>query len=299
MTIYSQRDKRWSGKKLGSGPGTIGKYGCTLTCFSMVTNIAPDLANDRLVEVKAFQGELIVWSKVNLGLPVNPVSNPVVWSQKKVEELTAQGKFVLVHVDFDGIISTPNDMHWAVFLKDKLLDPWDGKEYPWSRYPIRKRYTVVEPIGIIADDMPVWVKGYFQERGIDLEQEGDARARLGEVFDESVKYQTTDKARLKAERDLAEARGDATKFEESLIQARKEIGKLEDEIRDIQAKVLSRDQRISELETAVTRLEGLIPATGTVIISSEEYASLKAKALQGVKFWGLVTEIIRRLLGRR
>ena len=149
------------------------------------------------------------------------------------------------------------------------------------------------------DCMPIWVKGYFQERGIDLEQEGDARARLGEVFDESVKYQTTDKARLKAERDLAEARGDATKFEESLIQARKEIGKLEDEIRDIQAKVLSRDQRISELETAVTRLEGLIPATGTVIISSEEYASLKAKALQGVKFWGLVAEIMKRLLGRR
>lgn len=37
VTYLSQLDKRWSGNKLGPGPLTIGRYGCTTTVLSMMS----------------------------------------------------------------------------------------------------------------------------------------------------------------------------------------------------------------------------------------------------------------------
>jgi len=42
ITAFSQKDKRWSGLKI-AGNLTIGKYGCFITCLSMLDGRTPDV----------------------------------------------------------------------------------------------------------------------------------------------------------------------------------------------------------------------------------------------------------------
>jgi len=147
-------------------------------------------------------------------------------------------------------------------------------------------------------DKMAWVKGYFTEKGINLENEGEARGKLGEVFDGAKKYIEAEKARDKALRDLAEARGDLAKMEENYMTARKENAGLQEEISDLRKQVIARDTQISGLEARVSALEAKVPAPGTVLLSSEEYAALKTKAFHSVSTKVLLNELFNRIFKR-
>ena len=146
----------------------------------------------------------------------------------------------------------------------------------------------------IEDDMPTWLNGLLQENGISSDS---AEGRIREIFDQAKRYETAQKERDKALRDLAEARGDSTKFEENYITAQKENKRLADEIDELKRSVASRDTQVTALEGRVLTLEGQLNPEKVLVITREEYARLTAKKqLDKFTKLELVVEIVKRLI---
>lgn len=129
MTYLSQRDPRWSDKKLGKSKLTIGRYGCTTTAICMGLSafgitLTPDVI---AADPKSYTSDgLILWQ--NLKLPQG-------WRLRaRIQErndnaiqasLKSSNEFVLLQVS-DGA-------HWVLALNKTLLkndyniaDPWFG-----------------------------------------------------------------------------------------------------------------------------------------------------------------------------
>jgi len=56
----SQKSRRWASKKLPGG-GTIGRYGCLLTCLSMSLGKTPDKLLSEMWD--CFNGNYVNWAK--------------------------------------------------------------------------------------------------------------------------------------------------------------------------------------------------------------------------------------------
>lgn len=145
-----------------------------------------------------------------------------------------------------------------------------------------------------------WLKQMFQARGIDLTQpEGTVRGRVQEIFDGSDKYQEAVKQKDKAIADLAEARGDATKWEENYRAAANKIDGLQKEIEDLSKKVTDRDSEITALTNRVGVLEAQLDPEKVIVLTREDYARLTAtKTLDKFKSGELLVEIFTRLFRR-
>lgn len=141
VPVFSQRDKRWSNKKLGFSNKTIGNYGCTITSLASLLSYVynekfyPDRVNDDLKSVGAFVGALVWWSKVEKAYPrlkwikraYNYNNKDVAWS------VYVKKTPVLVEVN-GAKIGAPR--HWVLFVgSQKMADPWVGKIESTSKYP--------------------------------------------------------------------------------------------------------------------------------------------------------------------
>lgn len=148
-----------------------------------------------------------------------------------------------------------------------------------------------------APELPTWFKGLLTENGIDpTNPEGKVR----EMFDQSKKYEQAQKERDRALRDLAEAKGDATKFEELHINAQKENKRLAEEIEDLRKSVGDRDAQITTLEGRVSALEKQLDPEKVIVLSREDYAVLTAKdQIKAASRWQLLRAIISKTFGRR
>lgn len=148
MTPLSQRDSHWGDITIGHSTSKISAYGCTLTCLSILANTTPDVINAFLTAVDGFQVDRILWPKLNetkLGLHFPDMGRQYVYNDVAVRDAIKAYSGCLVEVDFDGIISTPNDRHWVLYIGDqKLIDPWDGKIKPTSSYPLVKGYAIIQ-----------------------------------------------------------------------------------------------------------------------------------------------------------
>ncbi|MHA1400164.1 MAG: hypothetical protein ACTSQE_07430 [Candidatus Heimdallarchaeaceae archaeon] len=149
----SQRDPRWSKKRLGYGTGTISSYGCTLTCLASFSNLLPDELNSILkgssYRNSAFAGStknLINWTKLE------SLTNGLIkfhwrgrsYNNTKVKEAIKKYGACLVEVDFDGTPRT-NDRHWILLIGDKkAIDPWTGNKVPTNKYSIYTGYAIIE-----------------------------------------------------------------------------------------------------------------------------------------------------------
>ena len=140
MTLYSQRDNRWRNQKFGKN-GTIGSLGCTLTCISMLLDLAPDQVAKRLDEVKAFTGNFLIWTRLKAAYPQLQFIKRV----RTYDNADVKANIpCLVEVDFDG---TPrkDDRHWVLFVGNKrAYDPWLGKEISTSHYTPLLGYSIVK-----------------------------------------------------------------------------------------------------------------------------------------------------------
>lgn len=143
----SQRDSRWANTLLGdSNTSTIGGYGCTITCITVMynayagTNLTPADVNSRMKDEGAFQNDLVLWDKVGKALPGLKFE----WRGYNYEnDKVAANLPCLVQVDFDGRIATPNDKHWVLYIGNKrMVDPWTGHEIDTSKYPIATGYAI-------------------------------------------------------------------------------------------------------------------------------------------------------------
>jgi len=138
MTILSQRDKRWKSITLGTS-GTIGDFGCTITCLAMIIGSTPDVVNERLKAVNGYaQGNLVIWAKLEEAFPGIKIKR--VWSYDNADVLKNVPN-VLVEVDGKPI---GGYRHWVVYVGNKkAYDPWTGTEVPTSQYPTPVSYCVI------------------------------------------------------------------------------------------------------------------------------------------------------------
>lgn len=129
MIYLSQRDPRWSTWLLGKSKLTVGRFGCTTTCISMLSDffgsfIAPkDLAKDESLYT---YGGLIIWE--NLNIPnMQFVKRLRYRSDSEIQKsLNGLNTAVILEVDYGS--------HWIVAVRktwwklDYLcIDPWTGK----------------------------------------------------------------------------------------------------------------------------------------------------------------------------
>lgn len=129
LTLLSQRDKRWSEKKLGPSPLTVGRYGCTTTAICMGLGafgfkVTPDqIAKD----TKAYTKDgLVIWQ--NLKLPGGFRMRARLQGRNDaaiLASLRSPDEFVVLQVG--------NGSHWVLatgktlFGNDyRIADPWSG-----------------------------------------------------------------------------------------------------------------------------------------------------------------------------
>jgi len=187
MNILNQRDIRWKNKLINGTTSTIGNYGCTLTCLAMLADTTPDVVNSKLMAVNGFLKDLIIWTAINkTDLPVRftDMGRAYSYDNDKVKQAIEKNGGCLVEVDFDGVIATPNDRHWVLFIGNgKAYDPWTGTEISTTKYPILKGFCIIDKIGggIIESDMID-----EQKRILDFlngKTEGDVREAFGALQD--------------------------------------------------------------------------------------------------------------------
>lgn len=134
---YSQQDPRWKDIELGSGPDSIGYFGCALTSVAMLSSgwgftETPLTLNQKLKANGGFVHEAIVWAGItqiypalrNTGLTLS-TNPPAPISQ--INSSLASGQPVILEVDFSPAPGLQT--HWIVayapFGSDYLiLDPW-------------------------------------------------------------------------------------------------------------------------------------------------------------------------------
>jgi len=130
MKYLSQRDSRWSDKKLGESSLTVGRYGCTTTCISMLSDY-----------FTCFKSPLELASNVanytKEGL--------IIWSVLRFENMRfvlreyGRNDFNISHALKDPssavILQVDNGAHWVLAVRKSFLgndyiivDPWDGKK---------------------------------------------------------------------------------------------------------------------------------------------------------------------------
>lgn len=136
-TPLSQQDPRWKNKRLGQDTITIGKWGCLLTCMTMVANgfgadETPETLNDKLKGAGGFIGALVIPAAmprvvggvrfVNY-IPCENQPAPI----SEINATLAAGKPVIVEVDYSPAHGLQN--HWVVLYDRKgddylIHDPW-------------------------------------------------------------------------------------------------------------------------------------------------------------------------------
>lgn len=144
VKVYSQRDWRWAFVKFGFGGGRFKDYGCTVTALTSLLfvagyNLTPPQVAEKLRAVKAFQGDLLIWSRIQLAFPLVKFTwRGYGYDNAKVKENIEKGNPTLVEVILSG------HRHWVLFIGDqKMIDPWVGKVEPTSKYPLLG-YSLIE-----------------------------------------------------------------------------------------------------------------------------------------------------------
>lgn len=151
MTPLSQRDPRWKDKKLGFSNLTIGNYGCTITCLTMLLNHVEgknyqvDEVNDKLKTLGnyhqtnnpkgAFSGAYLVWANVQRVYPsLKFVKRVFNYNNVEVAWWVYVMKMpVMVEVNASSI-GAPR--HWVLFIGNRqACDPWTGTIVSTSKYP--------------------------------------------------------------------------------------------------------------------------------------------------------------------
>lgn len=250
MQILSQRDPRWANIKLGTSSETIGGYGCTITCISMIEGTTPDVTNEKLKAVGGYaNGNLVIWDKIKEAFPNSEVHR--VWNYNN-DDVLANVPNVLVEVDGAPI---GGYRHWVVFVGDhKLYDPWDGKEKATSTYPNPLSYCVVKPpkqqTNTISVDSATFENLVTKSTKYDemVSAGYDSAQKVKDIIEGYQSRITT------AERDRDSARSELAVAEEKKKQAEKMLA---DVTQECQTEVNSIKAQYDEIIKATPDLESL------------------------------------------
>lgn len=130
MLYLSQRDPQWASVRLGASNLTMGRYGCTTTCISMLSSYfgnyktPPSIAKNRTWYTP---DGLVIWANIKIANMIF-VGRVRQFDERLANEyLRDPNKAVMFEVN--------NGQHWVVAIKKKLIgsdyvavDPWDGRQ---------------------------------------------------------------------------------------------------------------------------------------------------------------------------
>lgn len=135
MIKLSQRDPKWSSKRLGETAFTVGKYGCTITGLSMLSDYYGKFHDPGyLAEHLNFTGSgLIIWASMGTELPFKLVKRLYKRDDKEIE-------FSIKNPETSVLLQVQGN-HWVVAIKRVPLtktyviaDPWTGAVTTTLRY---------------------------------------------------------------------------------------------------------------------------------------------------------------------
>src|SRR3990167_4289220 len=111
MNILNQRDSRWANITLGT-KGTIGEFGCVITCISMASDLLPPEVNNRFNANGVYaNGNLVTWTKIQGAIPWLQFEwRGYTYENDKVSSAIQKNGFCLVEVDGSRIGGTK---HWV------------------------------------------------------------------------------------------------------------------------------------------------------------------------------------------
>lgn len=134
MKLLSQRDPLWADKNIGASTIKVGRYGCTLTCLSMLSDYAGAwMRPDVIAGQKEWftKDGLVIWTK--LGIP-GLIFEKRLYGKNEAEideSLKDPKKAVILQVQ---------NYHWVVCVGKnwnksyRIADPWTGKRANMSKY---------------------------------------------------------------------------------------------------------------------------------------------------------------------
>lgn len=138
MKLLCQRDPKWSALKLGSSACTLGRYGCTTTAISMLSDYFGSYIDPGQLATKVLKytyDGLILWTSVD-AIPDMKFEKRV-YGQNDAEILKSlkdPAKAVILEVE---------GRHWVVALSKipfmnlyRISDPFFGNKGLSSRYKI-------------------------------------------------------------------------------------------------------------------------------------------------------------------
>lgn len=134
MKILSQRDPLWSGTNIGASKINVYRYGCTLTCLSMLSDYAGAwMRPDVIAGHKEWftKDGLVIWTALDIpGL---------IFEQRRYGRNEAEIDKSLNDPKKAVILQVQN-YHWVVCLGKnwngsyRIADPWTGQKANISKY---------------------------------------------------------------------------------------------------------------------------------------------------------------------
>jgi hypothetical protein len=245
MKHLSQKDSRWSRKKLGTCAGeTISRSGCVITSLAILADTTPDKVNELLIANQGYaDGCIVRWNVAAklLDLPYNSATN-------LVKEYPVIGE--THHFKSKGV-----PQHFFVVLEDgRILDPLDKtgsppKENPYEiasyRNVTRREDMFKDPTGEFGGvtlNAEKWYKSAKRYRDDLIKNQADL-ARATTISNDRLE---------RLEKDLEEI--EALQKKESSLKA--EIGLLE-RATDLMSRELDSFQNASALQLILKGLKKL------------------------------------------
>lgn len=128
MKLLSQRDPRWSAIKLGASQLTVGRYGCTTTCLSMLSDYFGGFLSPADIAPRASwytPDGLVNWEKLDF-------SNMKFSARYKLRNDDVIN-YALKDPNRAVMLNVSGGSHWVVALRKTLFgnsyicaDPWDA-----------------------------------------------------------------------------------------------------------------------------------------------------------------------------
>lgn len=128
MIKLSQRDPKWANDKLGLSSLTVGRYGCTTTCISMLSDYFGSYASPKIIAAHAnyyTADGLVLWKNLQFKA-FNFVERLFGFNESRIDASLKDPK--------TAVILEVDNSHWVVAIGKvpfthiyRIADPWDGK----------------------------------------------------------------------------------------------------------------------------------------------------------------------------
>lgn len=291
----SQKDIRWSRKRLGEGTGTIGTYGCLLTCHAMMLTyygheFLPDVLNEVYKTKEVFDLKTLInfWAAANVFGDINADEFYNCYDEpcdlSKIDAQLEKKQPVIALVDFSPTAGVQT--HFVLIIGKTedgaylINDPWTGETYFFhakygepARYIYGLRIYSGQPKNGISDEDKVSdLNDSLKSCNEDLSKKAKEVARL------TVDLETQERDNKDITSQLLESRSERDKKSWEIDQLKAKVKTLAEEVESLKDKVVVLKQEKVDLRV--------------------ELRESQARSIQDLSRWELLKYTFRSFFGR-